>query len=299
MQFKDYMELSVLCEGIYAKDNKLHFDYSDTKKKQDIKIMKLKYLGYGIYTNDKGNYKWDAASKVFRKTTSKSDYTHEQDIDTQMGKGKFKPFQSNQQFIGVDIHSVYKVDDATTLLKAIKYSGHEGIDRDSKDYQHFIKRTAIYVTAKILKDIKPDYIITPQSSSPILNDLLDVLRDINPHIKFLAENFKKVIDIDKIEIDDSIKGLSPASRKSIERVIKNAKKDGYFQIKKIANKDRKFVKNYLELIDTYKYNKLEDKNVVLLDDVLSSGSTFKEMRNHLMNYGIKRLSGVTIFKTSK
>jgi len=223
------------------------------------------------------------------------DYKNKDGLSSSFGKGKkFTPYEKKASISGNTIYSVYNVKDlkGAPTIKAIK----SGV-ANSSDYRHFIKRTAIFISSKILKKSKPDIVITPASTSFILNDLIEELKSIMPHVKFLKEKFSKVLDPKKITIDLDHPKITDKIIDVLESILKRAKRDGYFQLKKVLPQNRKFLKNYFNLIDDYKYEKIKGKNIVLLDDVVSSGSTFEEMIRIIEQYGPNTINGVTIFKT--
>jgi hypothetical protein len=246
-------------------------------------------------------------SNLFEKIDLKGDqlvFDYNADVEksgeasTKLGKGKeFNPFQKKISSTGKIIYSVYNVKESTPVLKAIKSFDSQNAT-NIKDYQSFLKRTAIFISSRIFKEVKPDVVITPKSSSNILNDIIKELQNISPHIIFLQEKFKKIVDPEQIKIDYDNPSITPKIIDRLENILRKAKRDGYFQLKAALPQNRKFLQNYFELIDDYKYEKIEGKNIILLDDVVSSGSTFDEMMRILEQYAPNEISGVTIFKTN-
>lgn len=225
----------------------------------------------------------------------KFDYSKKSDFSMSFGKDKkFSVYKYTESISKVKVFSVYgvKEEKGFPILKGIKRG-----EAESNDYKHFIKRTAIFISHRILKDLKPDIIITPKSSSFILNDLLDVLEEINPHIKFLSEKIQKVDNIDKIKIDYNHKGISPDIIKSLESIIARAKREGYFQLKWVNKRWAKFISNFFEIVDENKFNKINGKRVIILDDVLSTGTTFQDMIRIVSMYSPEDIHGITIFKS--
>lgn len=288
MRFKDYM-----IEGINIKDGQVHFNYTNVSwiKKMSLKeLLKYKEQHNGLSKNTEMAINIEIGKK-------KRTYKDDTEIDLYFGKSKFEPYKTSTE--NVNVFSVYSSKGNTNILKAIKHLGDNNVDVKTSEYLQFIKRTSIYISSKILKNKNIDYIVTPQSSSNILNDVLDDVSKMNPHIKILRENFKKIVDIDKIKILKDHPKITPKIIKMLEKVISNAKSDGYFQIKNIkAVQFRKFVTGYMELIDSYKYEKLKNKNILLLDDVYSSGTTIAEMINKLKMYEPNNIIGITLFKNA-
>ena len=219
-------------------------------------------------------------------------------VSTKFGKYKtFTPYvKKSDTIVAHNIFSIYNAKgvNVVDILKAIKKKSN--IDMDEKDYHQFVNRSALYIQAKLAKGI--DTIIAPTSSSPMLLDILDNLKHRLSGVMIFTNTFKKS-NIDNIKIDKNHPKITPTIIKKLTEDIARAKKDGYFEMKKIFVPNRKFLSGYLELVDSKILNKyVKDKNVMIFDDVLASGTTFVEMIRTLELYEPKSLIGTTIFKTS-
>ena len=194
----------------------------------------------------------------------------------------------------VKIYSVYNVKDAVDTLKAVKALGRDPTD----DYRAFVRRTAVFVASRIVGPLHVETVITPSSSSTIINDSVDELQRIRPDVEIVRERFQKVLDPGQIRIAEDDPRITPAIVKSLRRVIDNATRDGYFQMKRVRAKDRKFLSNYFSLVDGYRYGKLEGRRVAIMDDLVRTGSSFEEMRRILEQYAPESVVGITLFKSS-
>lgn len=226
------------------------------------------------------------------------DYGDKTGVSTRMGKKSFQPYlRKDKTLDGYSVYSVYSSSDEnlTDVLLALKKKSY--VKMDPADYQHFLRRTAIYITAKILRPLKIDVVVTPRSSTNILNDLLAELQARNPHIEFLPESYVKTADISKIQVDRSHPAITDAIAKSLEAIIRAAQKSGKFEIKKALPQNRKFFKNFFEVVDPALTRKFINRNVCVFDDVLSSGTTVVQIMKDIAVYGPATVAGCVIFKT--
>lgn len=226
------------------------------------------------------------------------DYRDRNGISTRLGKKEFQPYARRDKTLdGYSVYSVYssQAENLTDILLAIKKKSD--VRMEPADYEHFIRRTAIYITAKILQPHGTEVIVTPRSSSGILNDLVRELQTRNPHIEFLPESYVKTADISKIQVDYNHPAITPAIAKTLEGIIRAAQKSGKFEIKKALPQNRKFFRNFFEIVDPRLTKKFINKNVCVFDDVLSSGTTLVQIMKDIGVYGPAAVYGCVIFKT--
>jgi phosphoribosylpyrophosphate synthetase len=102
--------------------------------------------------------------------------------------------------------------------------------------------------------------------------------------------------------DPKFNTLKPATIKALEKQIAKsiqdnqaAGKGNVVSIKDIPKMQAKFVHNFLELVKSLS-DDLHNKNVLIIDDILSSGATFAEMVRLVSKEDVKSLIGLTIFK---
>ena len=214
------------------------------------------------------------------------------ELSTTFGKGKFQPYVSKgKNVLGYPVYSVYKYNDSYKTLKALKRQND--VKMDNKEYDQFLNRTAFYLQAKVIPK-KTDVIITPQSSSFILDDLVDNLKNRLPHIKFIKSGFtkNKVEDI-KLNYDDY--DIPDAIKDRMTKILDRAKKKGFLEIKTVPKPYVKFITDFLK--SDLKKSYIEDKNIVILDDMMASGFTLKAAIQNILTYSPKSITGISIFKS--
>lgn len=224
-------------------------------------------------------------------------------INTSFGKGKLKPYKA--KIDNIDMFSVYNRnkksgsnEEYSEILKAIKGKSTElTIDYDS--YRKFITRTSIYMADFILKQ-KIDLIMVMDSSSPLVSDLVFEINKRLPKYYDTVTYHKQIFktpNLDNITINTMGVTLSDKNLKSIQSSIDKMKRDGYFKIQSIFTPNRKFIQNWLE-INNNVLSKIIDKNVVIVDDILTTGSTISEAGRMLYEAGASDVKGLTIIKGS-
>jgi hypothetical protein len=239
--------------------------------------------------------------------TAKIDYSkNKSGISTKMGKGSdYTPFKtSGKMFDGDIIISGYsaKIIDNQNIqpkdLRKIIYHLIKGKDSEyslsDDEKRMFITRSIIYLNRYFNKNnISFDIILLPSSSSS-LN-------------KIMAEEFAKRFPYDIQIYSDSITKASPDDLKIVGnpsknvreyamQVINHLKKMGSVEIKKVPPSLRRFIVG-ISKIDSDIYKKIEGKNVLLVDDVLTSGATLSDIIRQLRNNSTpNKIYGVTLFK---
>ena len=217
-------------------------------------------------------------------------------IGTGFGKGKFKPYKKSGSVLNDKlVYSVYSGGGATDILKALK--NKNDIFYDQEDYDYFINRTSIFI-GKILRENKIQVVISPMSSSNLVQDVMTKVQEKNPNLTYFTSVFKKVKpqDIQNIYLADDPR-VTPKIQKSFEYIKNAAIKNEYLAMIKVDPKFRQFVRGFFEEIDPRVIKECTNKNVVLFDDVISSGTTIAEMLRMLGAAGAKEVTGITIFKS--
>ena len=238
-----------------------------------------------------------------------------EEIDTYTGRGFYNEHSASSG--GIDIYSCYLYKHGpkiTQILQALKGTGPLTVPE--KTANNFLKNTAKHA-AELIKAKKIDTIVFPKSSSAFLQSFVDEIRlQLGSHpINIIADAIikKQIKDIeaDKGDMTElinfdhkSFNTLKPATIKALEKQIaKNIKdneaagKGRVVSVKDINKMQAKFVHNFMELVKSLS-DDLDSKNVMLIDDVLSSGATFAEMVRVLQKENIKSLIGLTIFKNT-
>jgi hypothetical protein len=218
------------------------------------------------------------------------------------------PYQSHLPGINdVDIYSILNYvssEETTKLLQSMKGRGPYSIK--PAQLEAFLDEVSKHVGG-ILQKIRPDTIIVPKSSSPLLANFTAKLKTSYPKAKFVTDAFiKKALDAENVEPlvnkdhpdwekfeTDHPKEASDL-RKSLARMIKTT---GQLEIKKLYKPYAKFIKNFVEIEQSGDIlEHLIDKKVLILDDILSSGITMQEMIRQIKEFEAKAIYGLTIFK---
>lgn len=222
-------------------------------------------------------------------------------VDTSFGKDKKFTAYSMKLPFGV-IYSIYKKnaesdhDEYVKILQAIKGKGALKFDKES--YRLFLKRSAIYL-AKIIIAKKADTVMAMDTSSNLLNDLMAELKRILPSSYGFSTFDAGIIknpDLSQLDIDIDTYRLSDKTVQGLRRMIASAQKSGQFAIKKFDPKLRKTIMNWLKIRPEIPLSKIVGKRVVLIDDYLTSGSTFQQASAILENAGALDLIAMTLLK---
>jgi len=227
-------------------------------------------------------------------------------ISTRMGKDKnFTPFKTSGKMFGNDViisgYSSKLLDDVNIQpkgLRVIIYNLIKGktseFNLSNEEIDHLVKRTIIYLNRYFNKNnLSFDVILLPKSSS-----------NLN---KKMAEEFRKRFPYDVTLYSDEITKSSPKDlqivgnppeqiRKSLEKIIDKWKQLGKFEIKKLPPSWRQFVSNLSKIEDNV-FKKVDGKNVLIIDDVLTSGTTIADIIKQIRSKSNPNIIyGVTLFK---
>lgn len=161
------------------------------------------------------------------------------------------------------------------------------------DYELLIKNGVDYLSEYIdLNEI--NVIIAPQSSSPLVEDILFELEDRCSDQIVIVDSFFIKNMINNIEVDYSKLGNETAL-KSFNKQYANATSSGTFRIKDIKFVPfRRLIKNFLIVNDQVTEDvllKINGGNVLLVDDVMTTNITMGEMNNILKQYEPKSVIG--------
>jgi len=230
-------------------------------------------------------------------TLSKNDlnflYSNNKDSKVSTSFGKDKKLSPFKKKLNDDLfsYSLYISKDATDVLNAVKKT-----DLSSDNVVSFIKRSAIYAS-RILRKHKPDIIVTPKSSSDLAKIFAESIEKRNNYDLFV-DSFEKNPDISRIGIDKDNPKISSEIIKRMSTALRTAKKKGFLSIKAFLPHHRKFLTNLFELVDPKISSKVEGKTVVIVDDIMTSGTTANQIANILKNNGAERVLVLTLFKAS-
>lgn len=257
--------------------------------------------------------------KITYPTFKDSEIDKEHEIDNYLKSGLYKAKDVKDK--SVRIFSLYLFDTnpvTVEIVKSLKGKGDYFIDE--KTYVAFLKKSATRIR-EFIKASGYDTIIYPRSSSPLVDNLVSELRaQINTNsITFLTDTFlkKKIKDVsdaaDKVTAIDvtelfdfdnpAFDKLSADSLISLEKnlvkIINDNIKAGEgatVSLKRIFKRDAKLITNFLELAPDV--TSFKGKNVLIIDDVLASGTTFSEMIKLVKQTEPNNISGLTLFKTN-
>lgn len=207
-------------------------------------------------------------------------------------------------------------DVSTEILRSLKGKGKYTLPAARRE--SFIKDATQHMAQQFAAmKIKPDVIVAPASSSPFLHDFAEALAKemritsgyLNAFSKTEATNIphdkeealeyikRKFIDYDYLE-----KKFKGDKDKAVHDIALNVfynirKHDGHLVAKEIFKQYGKFVMGFMkhDLSGTDEYDLL-DKKVMVVDDVLSSGTTFSELFRIVKDeLGAKEVFGAAMF----
>lgn len=224
----------------------------------------------------------------------KFDPSSKEHVNTSLGKAKFAPRKSTLKRSGVTVLSAYSKEsgDATTqILKALK--GSTDIEFPKGDVDKFINRTAVFF-ARVLRDQPIDVVLKMPSSSPLASNFTDKILEKISHSHVLS--YKDVIskDLTNISVSKDTK-FSPDTLKSVYKFVDKVKDTGKFEIKKLPPRFRPLVVNWIKIDDSIK-NKLVGKNILVVDDYLTTGTTLDETCSALKVFVPASITGITLIK---
>ena len=176
------------------------------------------------------------------------------------------------------------------FLKSLKYLDDKIKEEDTR---LFVNK-AVMGFDKEFKAATYDTIVYPKSSSLVLRELSEQLSDKAGNAVLLPDSFVK-LDRADIKFDYAkIEKLPDATKKEVLRAIDKIKEgEGDFRLKVVFSRYRKFITEFLSFNsenDRKVYNSIVGKNVILVDDYRTSGTTIKEMKNLLLKLNPKKIT---------
>lgn len=216
-------------------------------------------------------------------------------IKSKFGKSKdYTPYKKKVEGTDIITYSLYSASakNSTEIMRAVKRA-----DFSSPEVIQFLKRSAVYAY-HLLKSMNIDAIVTPISSSDLTKEFVKELQ-ARTHYDVYVDSFKKNPNISSIEIDVDNPNITPAIAKSMQKILDKANRDGQLSLTKFSVMHRKFIKNLFQIVDKTLLAKFDGKKILIIDDIMTSGTTTKNIVDILMINGAKEVSGLTIFKSSK
>lgn len=226
-----------------------------------------------------------------------------------------------------DVYALYayKPDtQSTEILSSLK--GHGPHQIDPSVYEKFMSDTVAYaihfITSEIIhRDDKNrmigkslpgyQYIVYPVSTSPFLKEFISRLESELPHIIFIKDAIAKK-QLENIEefanemIDPEYYGYAKLTDEKkmelVKQIINNVKKNenegrgSIVTLKNLTNKrDSHYISKFMHIVND-DILEIEGNNVLILDDILSSGTSFSEMIRVVSEFAPSSIEGLTIFK---
>lgn len=194
-------------------------------------------------------------------------------------------------------------DQSTKILQSLKGKGPYQVTDKQIDQ---LLTGVVGACRQLFASVKPEVLIYPKSSSDLLKQFVEKLKKAYPGIEVLDEAFIKkalkagdeeaLINTDHPDWEKFSKE-NPKAVSELKKTLARHIQDGNLELKKLYKPYVKFIKNFVELKDAYNVlEKVMDKNVMVVDDIFSSGTTMLEMMRQLKEFEPKDISGLTIFK---
>jgi phosphoribosylpyrophosphate synthetase len=206
-----------------------------------------------------------------------------------------KNYITSKKTNGIISYFSYKIN--KNIDKTIRFNLLTHIKNDlnkSNNYDYFLNKAVLGLFNNPNFEVNDiDLILIPESSSNLNLDLANKIKDKLPNTLF----FKDIIlknEPENVLIDYNLlkeKKYKKETIFEIENMVKKATIDGVFKIKKIAPKFRKYILNFLKIDITNRrlLNKLVNGKVIVVDDIISEGTTFKEINRLVENYAPKEI----------
>lgn len=237
------------------------------------------------------------ATQAFRSASSK------EAISTYF---RSQPYETRIRGCDADVYSLmnYVSSEVTTnILKSLKGSGPYHVNE--KQFAGLMKQIR-EAAAKVVKRVNPTVIIYPKSKSDLLKQFVDEVKASAPNAIVLNDSFiKSALDAEDVEPlintdhPDWVK-FAETHPKDVEKLKKQLKthiQKGELELKKLYKPYLKFIKNFIELKNAYDVlDKVLGEKVLVVDDILSSGSTMAEMIRQLQDLEPSKIVGLTMFK---
>lgn len=219
-------------------------------------------------------------------------------IESKLGITKGKGSQdlpyvtNNKELLGVTVYSAYRAD-STKNAKTIHFKKNMST-YDKDEVNAFITSVAKYLYIHTIRR-KVDTILVPASSSPLVSEVAKKIADFDKTINIVQDSFKKS-SYDEIEPDPAVHGFTPQIEKIILTAIENGRKSGHFELKTIPPQFRKYVKGFMKMQRSVDTKFITGKNVMILDDILTKGTTIVQCAKNINNLAPLSVVAATVFK---
>jgi len=158
----------------------------------------------------------------------------------------------------------------------------------------------------LIARLDPEVIVYPASSSTMVSQFVGHLQRKHPQIKVTTEAFIKKnlkgADISAVLNTDhpewaKFAAENPKAVEQLKQSLRHHITHGEFEMKKLYKPHLKFVKNFIQLKDVSDAIELiNQKRVLVVDDVLSTGVTIHEMLRQVKELEPEHAAALTIFK---
>lgn len=150
-----------------------------------------------------------------------------------------------------------------------------------------------------------DVIICPKSSSTGLTELLAKFHERNTHAiisnEVIVKNVKELIEVNYDLFKEKLKTEDDSLLR--QRFESAFDKNGIFSIKKVDVKFRNFISNFMKIngkVDERNvFNALCGGRVLIVDDVVSGGSTLKDIVRQVQKFAPKEIKIFVLFRNQK
>ena len=188
------------------------------------------------------------------------------------------------------------------MLKALKRTGTLAVNE--KQFETFMTDVG-KAAATVVRRVNPDIIIYPKSKSPLLKQFVDEIAKYT-HAEILGDRFIKAV-LDAEDVEPLLNTKHPDWKKfsseypedvqKLKKQLITHVKRGELELKKLYKPYVKFIQNFVELRDAYEVlDKVMGQKVLVIDDILSTGSTMAEMIRQLTDLEPFKIAGLTLLK---
>jgi hypothetical protein len=183
--------------------------------------------------------------------------------------------------------------DPVQIIKSMKNPrGKLGIEIPKGTIDEIIEKS-VDICLPWLSTIQFDTITTPQSSKTLSIRFAKTISEKTGK-KFIPSGTLK--DLGSAVIDELPASYSEKSASGLKKSLERMKSSEDRNLQKhFLPRDRKFIRNWQKIRNASDFSK--SSNVLLVDDVVSDGSTFVEMERVIRSLGMKVSGCLTIFRT--
>ena len=204
-----------------------------------------------------------------------------------------KNFLTKREIKGITTYFTYKINkkvdkkERVNLLSYIKKNLNQ-----TENYDRFINKSVIGLFNNPYLEVRDvDLILIPESSSNLNFDLANKIKSKIPNSMLVKESFLKN-KTEEILIDYKSlleNGVNPKTIREITKSVEKFRSNDKFEIKKITPRFRRFISNFLKLDLKSReiFNRITDGKILIVDDIVTEGTTFTEMERIIQNYSPK------------